>query len=584
MTTPGPAEITPARAETEAGSAPRFWLLHRPSVRLEATLAVLGGIALSFVMRWSVLRHLRTGVPKDLGDPLLQVWQLAWGPHALLHSPTQIWDSNTFYPLSRSLAFSDSLLGYAPLGLLFGSGTGNALLRYNVIFLLTYALAFAGTYALARQLGTSRLAATLAGIGFAYAPWHFAQEGHLQILSDGGIPLALALLARGHGYGRSARGRVRPLLIVLGWLVAGWQVSLGFGLGLQLSYVLGALTVIYGLCWLWDRRRGVIQDPLWRRLVLAELGGMAVFLALAAVFAGPYLQVAHDHPEAKRTVQDLKIFSPPLTGFVTVPSASWLWSGHQTEQRKALTFEAEMALAPGGTLVVLAVFGALVGRWPRRRRLGMAAGGLGLLAFAMGTKLAGGKSTYLLLFDHAPGGQAVRTPGRLVVSLTLVLALLAAIGLDRLRERRGRRISAGVAVVALALVGLEVLGTTPVQKPPTLPAALNHATGPLLVLPTDTFFDNWSMYWSTAGLYPIANGNSGFTPTVQAALRSNVRGFPDALSVAALQRAGIRQVVLLPALTNNSPWRYAASRSIAGLPLTRTQLGNAIVYDVAPAR
>src|SRR5689334_16364050 len=137
----------------------------RISVRTEALLASLAGLLLAVVLKWPVLHHLSTGVPEDLGDPMLQTWQLAWGQHALIHDLRHIWDSNTFFPLDRTLAFSDSLLGYAPLGLLLPS----ALVRYNTLFLLSYALAFTGTYALARQLGTSRIAAATAGIGFAYA-------------------------------------------------------------------------------------------------------------------------------------------------------------------------------------------------------------------------------------------------------------------------------------------------------------------------------------------------------------------------------------------------------------------------------
>ena len=222
--------------------------------RSEAALASVVGLLLAGVLKWPVLSHLRSSVPEDLGDPLLQAWQLSWGAHALLHDPLHVWDSNTFFPLDRTLAFSDSLLGYAPLGVLFGDA---ALVRYNTVFLLAYALAFTGAYALARQLGTSRLAAGLAGVGFAYAPWHLAQEGHLQILSDGGIPLALALLARGPGY---PRGEPRPRLVLAGWAVAAWQVTLGFGLGLQFGYLLGVLGLVFGIGWL-RRRSPLCRSP-----------------------------------------------------------------------------------------------------------------------------------------------------------------------------------------------------------------------------------------------------------------------------------------------------------------------------------
>ena len=57
------------------------------------------------------------------------------------------------------------------------------------------------------------------------------EAGHLHVISSGGIPLALFLLLR--GYRRGSRG-----LVLAGWLVSAWQISLGFTLGLQFAYLL----------------------------------------------------------------------------------------------------------------------------------------------------------------------------------------------------------------------------------------------------------------------------------------------------------------------------------------------------------
>lgn len=553
----------------------------RKAVQVEVLLVLLTGAVLAGVLKWPALHHLRSGVPGGVGDPLLQAWQLAWGAHTLLHAPLDVWDSNTFFPLSQSLAFSDSLLGYAPLGVLFGDSVGAALVRYNTIYLLSYTLAFAGAYLLARQLGTGRAAAALGGLAFAYAPWHLSQDGHLQILSSGGIPLALALLLRAHGLGRSARQPWRPGLAVAGWAVAAWQVTLGFGLGLQFGYLLGMLSLVVLVGWLVARRRGTAA-PVPRRIALADVAGIALFLTVVTTFALPYLQVAGDHPESRRTVSDLELFSPPLKGFLTTHHNNWLYGDAQKEQRAELGFEGEMALAPGGTLVVLAVAGAVIGAWSLRRRLALVGAAGVLLVLAMGTQLAGGRYSYLLLFHHAPGWEGIRTPGRLVVPLTLVLALLAAAGIDRLRLRSGRW-GPGVVAFALVLITAESLGTTETPPPPPLPAALDHAAGPVLVLPSDGLHDNWAMYWSAAGLYPIANGNSGFLPRELDALRNGVAAFPDPASVALIQQTGIRRVVLLLQYAGGSPWEAAAGKPVDGLPVQRTQVGDAVVYEVAPA-
>ncbi len=57
------------------------------------------------------------------------------------------------------------------------------------------------------------------------------------MISGGGILLTLALLARGWQ-------RRSAALLLLGWIVATWQLSLGWTLGLQLAYLLAALAVV----------------------------------------------------------------------------------------------------------------------------------------------------------------------------------------------------------------------------------------------------------------------------------------------------------------------------------------------------
>ena len=148
-------------------------------------------------MTWPLLIHLGSVVPRDIGDPLAEAWQPAWGGHALLHQPLHFFDANRFWPLKDSLAFGDALIGYAPTGII-GSGPHAAMVRYDLLFLFAYALAFFGAYLLARELGLSPAGAAIAGAAFAFAPYRLEQDGHLQVISSGGIPLAIAFAVRGN--------------------------------------------------------------------------------------------------------------------------------------------------------------------------------------------------------------------------------------------------------------------------------------------------------------------------------------------------------------------------------------------------
>ena len=80
---------------------------------------------------------------------------MAWEGHALTTSSGALFDTNAFWPLPSSLAFSDALLGYAPRGL-GTQGVTAAVARYDVLFLFSYALASSGPYLLARELGAGR--------------------------------------------------------------------------------------------------------------------------------------------------------------------------------------------------------------------------------------------------------------------------------------------------------------------------------------------------------------------------------------------------------------------------------------------
>ena len=50
-------------------------------------LLALAACLIAVAMTWPLVLHLGERIPKDLGDPLAQAWQVAWGGHALAHQP-----------------------------------------------------------------------------------------------------------------------------------------------------------------------------------------------------------------------------------------------------------------------------------------------------------------------------------------------------------------------------------------------------------------------------------------------------------------------------------------------------------------
>src|SRR5215467_3257256 len=68
-------------------------------------------------------------------DAQLNTWILAWDAHALAHHPRDLFNANIFSPEPRTLAYSETLLGYMPIaGPLLWLG-GSPALAFNAVLL-----------------------------------------------------------------------------------------------------------------------------------------------------------------------------------------------------------------------------------------------------------------------------------------------------------------------------------------------------------------------------------------------------------------------------------------------------------------
>jgi hypothetical protein len=544
------------------------------SLWLPVTLSVVASI----VMTWPIALHLGSEITRDIYDPLFDTWQVAWIGHAVVHQPLHLFQGNRFYPEHDSLAFNDVMLGYAPAGIVAAQSPHAALVIHNLLVIFVYALAFLGAYLLASELGAGRLGAIVAGAAYSFAPWRLPETGHLQVVSSGGIPLALFLLLRGY---RRGSGRT----IFAGWLVVAWQMTLGFTYGIPFTYFLLVLAVITGVLWY---RRGSPRVP--RPVVRASVAGVCAFALVAVLQVRPYLRVVHDHPEAKRTAEQVSFFSPPPRAFLVAPGESWLWGGATAQRRSTLHEQVEENMFPGVAVLVLALLGLASAAYPPAIRLGVATGVVawGVLSLGLpGYPHPTGFTPYRLMYDIAPGWNGMRTPGRLNTFTSLGLALLAGAGLTLLvrwlRDRSGRQAVPFVAGCALiGVVLLEGFGPIPHPRAPTIPAAQIGLAAPLLNLPSDDVVDQRYSWWSVAGFPKMANGGGSFDPVSLVRMRLTVSDFPDASSVSFLRSLGIRTVILHPDLASGTSWQDAAARPIAGLPLTREDRGGLVLYHLSP--
>jgi len=549
--------------------------------RREVIAAAVGASLLAIVMTWPLLIHLGSVVPRDIGDPLAEAWQPAWGGHALLDQPLHFFDANRFWPLKNSLAFGDALIGYAPTGVI-GRGPHAAMVRYDLLFLFAYALAFFGAYLLARELGLSPVGAAIAGAAFAYAPYRLEQDGHLQVISSGGIPLAIAFAARG------IRLR-RPWWLFWAWLVGVWQVSIGWVLGLPFAYGIAGAVAVAAVAWLIQGRPAI---P--RGMLIAGAAGAAVFLAVSYWIAHPYLYIADNFPAAKRSAHEVAAFSGPLKVFLAAPEENWVWGAATAGLRNSLPTLQEKTLFPGLVIVVLAVAGMFSASLSKSTRIGVGIAAVAFLVLQLGFREEGGLLwPYRVLYEVLPGWDAIRTPGRLATFSSLALALLAAAGgeaLLRVVRRRGSPAWAPAAVagvLALAIVTegrslpFDPFDNQAMPEVPPAQASTDEIPTPQLHLPALTAKENRAFQLASSDGFPdMVNGRASTNPAVVLDLVKHMATFPDPATVRELHDYGVRTVILHQGLTDGTPQQGAARKSIAGLPLTACKLPGLIVYDL----
>jgi hypothetical protein len=346
------------------------------------------------------------------------------------------WQGNIFYPEPLSVAFSEHLTPQMLQALPVFAASGNAILSYNLLFLSTFVLSGLGAYLLTRDLTGRPMAAVVAGLAFAWAPYRMAHLSHLQVLSSAWMPFALL----GHHRYLATR-RTRPLIGGTAALVA-QNLSCGYYLLYFPPFVAAfclASLVKYRLLGSWRA---------WR-----ALGASALVAALLTwPFAAPYVSLRRGGDIGVRPVAEIQSYSADVWAVATASPLVRLWGDAMRAFPKA-----EGEGFPGFTILALALVAlgagivrgtrALVGRpmpdWAR----GIALGSLATLVVTV------------------PLSALCLLAGRVVIDVGGTFVLIS-----------GTRAPLSAALVAFSIV-LVVLTASP-PRSPDLPAAPRAAARP----------------------------------------------------------------------------------------------------------
>ena len=271
--------------------------------------------ALAAAMLWPLPSTLGSAIARDLGDPLLNSWILAWNaehvldllggdPGALL----RVWHGNIFHPEPWTLVYSELLVAQTLQILPAYAATGNILLAYNLLFLSSYVMCGLGAYLLVREITGDWRAGLLAGIAFAFAPFRTHQGSHLQVISMQWMPLTL------YGFRRFFETRrVRPLAGGVAAFIA-QNLSCGYYL-----FYFGLMVPAYVLYEMADRR--LLRD---RRTWLMMGGSAGAVLVGTVPFLWPYLHL-RDAGLGERNAEEIAFFSADVYAYLTADPLLNLW-------------------------------------------------------------------------------------------------------------------------------------------------------------------------------------------------------------------------------------------------------------------
>lgn len=434
-------------------------------------------LLLALAMTYPLVRQFGQAIPGDGFDGWQNYWNLWWMRLALVERGiSPLYTDMLYYPTGVSLAFQTlnpfNGLVSLPVQLTFG-----LLVAYNSIVLLSFLAGGLGGYVLARdvlaQAGWkgSRWPAFLAGVVYAFSPFHFAHLlGHMQVFSLEWIPFAMWALWRGlHELDGRETGKAWAKWTGLAGLFLIFAGMCDWYFALYLALFSGVLA-LYRLA---GRRFAL-------RHLLFLAGSWGLFLAVLAPLWWPMAREAGQADFMVPPREQALALSADLLAFVTPNPFHPLWGKWASGLAERFTSTlSERTVFAGFVPLLLGIWAAL--RSGRHSRLWWIVT-LFFVVCALGPVLhAAGRSEwgaagwqiplpYALLYDGVPFVRIARSVARFDVMVMAGLGVLAALGLADVMARTKGLWQKVLPALAVGLVCFEFWSAPYPVSPPDTPA------------------------------------------------------------------------------------------------------------------
>jgi len=494
---------------------------------------------LTLLMTYPLILNMGSGV-RDLGDPLLSSWILAWNGQRVINLDFQnIFNGNIFYPHKKTIAYSEFLFTQSLIGLPVLLATKNPIFAQNFVFLFSFLTSGLGMYFLARYLTKSNFGGIVAGIIYAFSPFMFGHLGHLQIIAAGGIPLAFLFL---HKFFKSEKYK-HLLLFTLFFLL---QALANGYYGLYLSLFAGLYILLYIIL------RKKFGD--WRFWIK-----MGAFVIIIITVAGP---VFYNYKSVRNEMGFFRNvdFYADLTSFFAASPLNRIY-GNLT----ARFLKLEAPLFPGILAVLLAIIGFIYGLKKNRRKIPFIQTPVHFYSIMLLLSFLftfGPKGPYILLYKYVPGFRGLRVASRFHILVIFSLAVLAAFGIKAILSplpRLKRRMSLVIITPFMLLILVEYLSipipwiTIPAKR--DIPEVYKWLSAKKedfalveLPLPKPGEFTYKKecprIYYSTYHWKKLVNGYAGYFPPLYYELERRWANEPLEQNIKDLKNLGVKYIIL----------------------------------------
>ena len=359
---------------------------------------------------------------RDAFDGRLILWILEHGRLKLLSGAfTSYFQAMQFFPYQNSLAFSDSLIGMAPIYTVWRT-VFSEIVALNLTLASILAVAAILLDRQLRALGVKPLARVLATVVALSSFPMFAVMGHFQLFGLLFVPVVLLLVARILLFGEGG-------LYVELFLTIGFGTAIAMYLPFMLFFVLLPIGLVY-----WR-----LVPRLLANLTMKDMVAAAAFVAAMTALMIPYIVLQKKFTPIP--LPEVHFYAARLSSFFMLTPANFIYPN-----LSVAAGDWERSYSPGAVgIVCLVACLLLVHRSLRQSQGAVATNQQRLLVFAgLVFLLAWGLSLgpYVELFGHriitpvgvlqkhVPSLRMIRTPGRYSVFFTLYMALVFAIGLS----------------------------------------------------------------------------------------------------------------------------------------------------------